>query len=233
MSTLTLPASAHVVKPFPVPITVGSAPVASAAFPRPVLLVGVLPKSGLKRPLAIAVALHIVLIGIGFLSRHDTLLDLINQGEIEAVAPSNAVPQPPIEIIDLVPPPPPVANPEFVIPKEVPKVVEVPKPEEPKPKPVAAPQQAPAFAAQSLVVGDKNFPKPPYPSVAKLKHYEGTVTLQLSVSEGQIVDVQVSQSSGYAILDATAATWIRQRWHFPATVTRSLTQPIAFQLADG
>ncbi len=222
MSTLTLPLPVASAKSVPAP---------APLFHRPVLLVGVLPKSSLKRPLAIALALHVVLIGVGFLSRHDTLLDLINKGEVEAVAPSTFTAQPPLEI-DLVPPPPDVANPEFVIPKEVPKVVEVAKPE-PKPVTPVPQQQAPAFAAQKVVVGDKDFPKPPYPYVAKLKHQEGTVSLSLNVSDGQIVDVQVSSSSGYAILDSTAAQWIRQRWHFPATVTKNFTLPIAFQLADG
>ncbi|SDT85806.1 TonB family C-terminal domain-containing protein [Verrucomicrobium sp. GAS474] len=217
------------------------APAAGSAFrapaapvppvPRPALLVGVLPQSGLKKPLLIAVSLHVVLIGLGFLSRHDTLLDLINKGEVESVAASDPVSQPPIEIVDLVPPPPSVDNPEFVVPKEV--RIELPKPEEkpqPKPTPVAA---APAYAFQKPVVGDPNFPKPPYPYAAKAKHQQGTVTLALSVAEGQVVDVQVSESSGYVVLDSSAVAWIRQKWRFPATMTRNFTQPISFQLANG
>jgi len=224
-----------------------------------------------RAAVAAAVGAHLLLIGVGFWSRHDTLLDLIRQGETVAVTKADPVSETTVEwvFLDEVAPPPPTPDPTFVVPREeVPpppdelasqsqpeppveeKTVAVqqtpPQPPPPvaPPEPVSsasvappdaasAPVSPPAFAAQEVAIGNKDFPKPSYPYEAKRKRYEGTVLLALTVVEGRIVDVQVSGSSGYAILDTKAAQFIRQRWHFAPEVTRTLSQPITFQLADG
>ncbi len=217
-----------------------------------------------RAAVAAAVGLHFLLIGIGFGNRHDTLLDLIRQGETVEVPKEDRVVETTVELVSLaeVTPPPPTPDPAFVVPREeeplppddLPsqptveeKEVAVQPPPQPLP-PVAPPESAPsapvpasvpapaappAFAAQEVAIGNKDFPRPPYPYEAKRKRYEGTVLLALTVVEGRIVDVQVSGSSGYAILDTKAAQFIRQRWHFAPEVTRTLSQPITFQLADG
>ncbi len=188
-----------------------------------------LPGDSLLYPLAIAFALHLVLIGLGFLNRHDTLLSLIAKGEVEAVAPTISQPQEEEVTLDDTPPPPPEANPDFIKPEDVrPKVVETPKP---KPK-VETPAPAPAasYAATNFVIGDKNFPQPPYPYEAKVRRYQGTVVVAIDVAAGQIVNADIASSSGYGILDASTLQWIRQRWHFPTDVTRNLTLPVKFQL---
>ncbi len=229
-------------------------------------------------PLAIAAALHLALVLAGTLSRHDTLLDLIARGGIEAVGPSDPQPavEAEVELVDLEPPP--EENPDFVVPQEVkPEPEEIPPPPPeiaqtappeavipPPPLPVPpapvpepapptppspvvaeadpAPQPAPssgtapvqeAFAPSEVVIGNRDFPKPPYPYEAKLRHLQGTVVVSLSVVDGRIVDAAVERSSGSGLLDRTAVTWIRKKWRFPAEVTRSLTQPIAFELSAG
>ncbi len=185
-------------------------------------------------PFWIAVGLHVVLLLVGYLRPHDTLLDLIAKGEVEAVAPVDQQPQQEVYLVDNNPPPPPEANPEFVKPQEVVKVPPPPvlkplSPPQVQPKPV---EQAVKFAPVSVVIGDRNFPKPPYPYEAKLKHFQGTVEVALNVVAGQIVSAEVASSSGYGVLDSTAVNWIRQRWHFPTEITRNLSQPIAFHLAE-
>ena len=190
-----------------------------------------LPRDGWKAPLTIAIGLHIALLLVGYLSRHDTLLDLIAKGESPAVLPVDPQPVQEVEIVDLTPPPPPEANPDFVTPQKV----EVPQPK-PKPQPpvvAASTAKAIQFAPSTVVIGDKNFPKPQYPYEAKLRHYQGTVTISLNIVDGQILSADVAGSSGYAILDTAASSWIRQRWHFPPDTTRNFSLPVQFQLTSG
>ena len=193
-----------------------------------------LPRDGWAAPLLIALGLHFALVAGGLLSRHDTLLDLIAQGEVQAVAPVDQKPLEQEVELDFTPPPPPEPNPDFIKPEEVrPKLVQE---EPPKPKPVEAPkpQAAPQmnFAPSGVVIGDKNFPKPPYPYDAKAKRFQGTVLVTLDIVDGIIVSAEVASSSGYGILDSSAAQWIRQKWHFPPGTTRVLTQPVKFELAS-
>lgn len=206
-------------------------PALAPVFPRRVeRLPSSLPRDGWIVPLAVALGLHAILLTLGFLNRHDTLLDLIAKGEVEAAAPAPPQMLEQEVILDDTPPPPPVNDPDFVKPEEArPRVAEAPKP---LPKVETPPKPAPAasYAAANFVVGDKDFPQPPYPYDAKLRHYQGTVVVALNVVGGQIVGAEVASSSGYAILDTSTVQWVRQKWHFPADVTRNLTLPVKFQL---
>lgn len=190
-------------------------------------------------PVIGTLVLHLALIGAGYWSAHDTLLELIAEGEVVAVAPVEPVVQEQeVELVEeFTPPPPPEPDPEFVKPEEV--APPVPVPPKPKPKletPKAPPTNAPremAFAPSGVVVGNKDFPKPPYPYDAKLKRFQGVVIVSINVVGGQIVSAQVAKSSGYGVLDSTATSWIQKRWKFPANVTRNLSQPINFSLSEG
>ncbi len=229
------------------------------------------PRTDWRLPLGIALLLHLAVLAAGLLSRHDALLDLINAGEVEAVAPTDPATDTTSEVtlVDLTPPPPPEPNPEFVVPQEdatpaapipppapdetptpvnpAPPQPDTPTPVAETPPPVAAPvlpvpdpaptASTPTPAAEEaapsgIVIGEHDFPKPPYPYDAKRKHYQGTVIVSLNIVDGEIVDAEIASSSGYGILDAAAKNWICKKWHFPAEVTRSLTQPICFELAD-
>ncbi len=231
------------------------------------------PRTDWRLPIGAAVGLHLGLLAVGSLNRHDTLLDLIAKGEIEAVVPADPQPAPvqEVELVDLTPPPPPEQNPEFIVPQEVPppdplddlsdseETDSLPTPVPPPPLAVAAPAPVPpaptpalaavsdaasataavapsdeeAFAPSGVKIGNRDFPKPPYPYEAKLRRYQGVVVVSLNIVGGVIVDAGVENSSGYGILDRSAVSWIRRTWHFPSEVTRTLTQPINFELADG
>ncbi len=66
---------------------------------------------------------------------------------------------------------------------------------------------------------------PRYPEQARRNGWQGTVLLELTVAEtGEVTDVRVVQSSGYAVLDAAAVTAIRQWKGQPA---RRNGQPVA------
>jgi len=59
------------------------------------------------------------------------------------------------------------------------------------------------------------FPMAAYPASAKAAGQEGIVTLSLQVSEqGDINDVLIEKSSGYATLDQAAARYTQRHWKF-------------------
>ena len=58
-------------------------------------------------------------------------------------------------------------------------------------------------------------PEPPYPIAARRMGLQGTVVLRVVVgADGSPVSVAVLQSSGYTILDASAADTVRSKWRF-------------------
>lgn len=174
--------------------------------------------------------------------------------------PEQAVPEPPpeeapefikpVEIPKVAeipkPIPTPVPTPEPVVPPKPEPVVQAKPIKTPvvkkvatasaKPKPVnpsvGTGTGDPNFAPSSLVVGNKDFPKPPYPSEARMRHYQGVVVLAISVVNGEVSDVSIQSSSGYGILDSTASRWVQLRWRFPKNLTRSLSQKVAFALTS-
>jgi periplasmic protein TonB len=82
-------------------------------------------------------------------------------------------------------------------------------------------------------------PLPPYPLVARRLGKEGLVLLDVLVAaDGHAADVRVTQSCGFAALDESAATTVRERWRFvPARrggepVAVRVTVPIRFRLDD-
>lgn len=79
-------------------------------------------------------------------------------------------------------------------------------------------------------------PPPPYPPAARQMHQQGQVILRAKVSpQGSVVEVEISQSSGFPALDHAAQTTVRQ-WHFtPAQrngtpIESWVTIPIRFSL---
>lgn len=82
-------------------------------------------------------------------------------------------------------------------------------------------------------------PLPPYPLVARRLGKEGVVVLEVLVApDGHAADVRVLRSSGFAPLDESAMTTVRDRWRFiPArrggeAVETRVTVPIRFRLED-
>jgi len=82
-------------------------------------------------------------------------------------------------------------------------------------------------------------PLPPYPMVARRLGKEGVVLLEVLVAaDGHAAEVRVLRSSGFAPLDDSAVSTVRERWRFlPARrggvpVDSRVTVPIRFRLAD-
>ena len=58
-------------------------------------------------------------------------------------------------------------------------------------------------------------PLPPYPLVARRLGKEGVVLLEVLVApDGRAADVRMIRSSGFAPLDESAVTTVRERWRF-------------------
>src|SRR5437870_8142396 len=81
-------------------------------------------------------------------------------------------------------------------------------------------------------------PLPPYPLVARRLGKEGVVPLEVLVTpDGRAADVRVLRSSGFAPLDDSAVTTVRERWRFipqrrgGVPVESRVTVPIRFRLA--
>jgi protein TonB len=92
--------------------------------------------------------------------------------------------------------------------------------------------QAPARAIQfnPNVRDGGSYPPPSYPGVAQRNHYEGTVTIEISVSEtGAITEAKVYKSSGYPVLDEAALEVVKRRWRFPGGQPRLYRWPCIFQ----
>lgn len=67
-------------------------------------------------------------------------------------------------------------------------------------------------------------PPPDYPTLARRRHYEGTVLLNVRVDmEGNAAEVQIARSSGHAVLDRSAVAAV-ERWRFEPA--RRLGRPV-------
>jgi TonB family protein len=63
--------------------------------------------------------------------------------------------------------------------------------------------------------GDR--PEPPYPKIAQEEAQEGTVTVLMTADEaGNIVSIDVQESSGSPILDHSTVEFIKRHWTLPA-----------------
>ncbi len=79
--------------------------------------------------------------------------------------------------------------------------------------------------------GKGSFPQPSYPSYARSRGMEGTVTVTIYVaSDGSVSSTKVSGSSGHTTLDQHAASWVRRNWKFPAGAAKTFRVPIVFRL---
>ena len=68
-------------------------------------------------------------------------------------------------------------------------------------------------------------PIPPYPLIAKQTGEQGTVVLLLGGdAAGNIVSVDVKESSGFPILDRATVDFIKRRWHLPPGLGNQLFQ---------
>ena len=75
-------------------------------------------------------------------------------------------------------------------------------------------------------------PIPPYPLIAKQTGEQGTVILLLGGdAAGNVISIDVKESSGFPILDRATVDFIKRRWHLPPGTGSQLFQTsITYQL---
>jgi TonB family protein len=80
------------------------------------------------------------------------------------------------------------------------------------------PQEAPARIGSLNNTGEGgDRPEPPYPAIARETGEQGTVKLLLGGdAAGNVVSVEVRESSGFPILDRATVDFIKRHWRLPA-----------------
>jgi TonB family protein len=75
-------------------------------------------------------------------------------------------------------------------------------------------------------------PEPPYPKIAMEEGQQGTMLLMLGGdATGNVISVDVKESSGFQLLDRSTVNFIKRRWHLPAGTRNQLFQTrITYQL---
>ncbi|MGE0268916.1 MAG: energy transducer TonB [Candidatus Omnitrophota bacterium] len=160
------------------------------------------------------------------------------------------LPEPPVEEP---PPPEKIEEPEIVREEPLPEPPPEPEPQ-PEPEPVEEPvEEEPEPPEEETETPEVNmtqgvtvdvqplthFNQPPaYPRTARRKGWEGRVVLDVLVSQdGDVLSIDILQSSGYGMLDKEAVKAIRE-WRFePARlfgnrIEKRVEIPVVFRLTE-
>jgi len=81
-------------------------------------------------------------------------------------------------------------------------------------KPVAPVHKLPTVLNTTGNAGER--PEPPYPKIALEQGQQGSVTLRMTVDDaGLVQNIEVSQSSGFPVLDHSALEFVKRHWTVP------------------
>lgn len=191
--------------------------------------------------LAGAVAIECAAIGVASLHKEEEIptdLGFTQQAPIDAVITEiPPEPTPPPEEEPPPPPPPPDEPTEFTIEEPTP-------PPRPKDQPTPPPKPRAKVTSSRIATAPKgpvsyssakaNFisaPRPQYPYEARRSHATGSGKFLLHFdSGGSVTDVDVTQSTGSAILDQTSVSAFR-RWRCKPGVYTQVYVPITYNLS--
>ncbi len=191
--------------------------------------------------LAAALAIETAAIGVASLHKEEevpTDLGFTTQQPIDAVITEiPPEPTPPPEEEPPPPPPPPDVPTEFTIEEPTPP----PRPKDqptPKPKPRArvaasrpAGQPTGPVNLSSARANLTSAPRPVYPYEARRSHATGSGRFMLHFdSSGSVTDVDVTQSTGNAILDQTSVSTFR-RWRCKPGAYTKVNVPITYTMS--
>jgi TonB family protein len=89
-------------------------------------------------------------------------------------------------------------------------------------KPLEAPARV-GSVGNTGAGGDR--PEPPYPQMAMEHGEQGTIVLLLGGDEaGNVVSIDVKESSGFPFLDRSTVEFVKSRWHLPTNAGTHLFQ---------
>lgn len=138
------------------------------------------------------------------------------------------------------PPPPPVMTAAPRVEEPPVRVIPVPPPPPPEPPKPVGPTQQELDQARGLYSGmlSREFAKHrQYPRMAQMRNWQGTVQVRLEVNAtGQILASQISESSGFEVLDKQALDMVKKAapLPLPPEVLRgrqfTLLVPVVFRL---
>ena len=174
-------------------------------------------------------------IGIGFVMLlHVALIYALLNG-LGAVIVKAIKPPERITLVDIPAPQPPKPIPQPPKPPPTPTRVFVPTPPVPLPPGSGENAVTATFEPQPPVLTPISEPVrsiasthtiPDYPPISRRLNEEGVVSLRIVVSEtGAVSGVAVVRSSGYARLDAAAASWVKAHWRYQPAMRNG--QPVA------
>jgi len=156
-----------------------------------------------------------------------TLVDLIP----ERIKPPTP---PPVDIVEKIDPPVPVAQPSIRDVMQQPVVEQVVIEEGTLPADEALPEPTASEPNDISPVNDSmhgmqleyaRAPAPPYPRDALVAGLQGTVLLRILVDiDGRPLQVDVQQSSGHRVLDEAARRFVMRRWTFRPAIRNG--QPV-------
>ena len=130
---------------------------------------------------------------------------------------AQVIAQPKQEVSTQPPPPTMIVPKDSITPPEI--QVQTPTPQAIQ-QPVAQQPSSPSAAPTTRASGiTSTHSTPPYPSGAKEKGNEGTVTLHITISEkGDVTNASVTKSSGFPELDQQAVSWVTAHWKYKPAV---------------
>jgi periplasmic protein TonB len=186
--------------------------------------------------LVAAIALEAAAVGVASIHHEEAIPEesgLFQQEPVEAVITmEEAEPTPPPEE-EPPPPPPPDEPPEFVVqePTPPPRPPSAPTPP-PRKKVATSLGQVPSSANYvSAKANMLSAPRPAYPYEARRSHIVGSGKFLIHFdSSGNATDVEVTQSTGNAILDQVTTSTFR-RWRCKPGIYSKVYVPITFTMA--
>jgi protein TonB len=96
-------------------------------------------------------------------------------------------------------------------------------------RPVAPLKRQPVSLENTGGSGER--PQPPYPKIALQQGQQGRVTLLITADDsGNVVAIEIKESSGFPMLDRSAVDHVKRHWILPRTGTHLFETSINYRL---
>jgi TonB family protein len=181
--------------------------------------------------LTVAAVMHVAAIGFAKIHRPEpAVLSGADNNSFIEVDPETPISDPPTDLSDALPTPPPIEQ-SFVEDRSTPPPV---RRQTTRSTPVVRPStnthpgSLPVSSARAFAV---SAPRPEYPYEAKRQKItgDGVVVMRVDPATGNVINVSMSKTTGSPFLDNAAVTGFK-RWRFRPGSVSSVTCPVTFTL---